>query len=295
MGRKLTIADLRALKGGRKIVMTNAADYNTARAAEEAGVDIIGGRGLYNESQMCLVLDQLRLAAPETMIACNLPATTVYVSDSEIIRCAMLARDHGADLVYSSGNSLARFRALASVGIPFGGHVGLVPIAATWIGGIRAVGKTRQEALDVYRAVKEFEEAGAVLVEVECVPEAVAAAITSATNLLTVSLGSGQGCDGQFLFSSDLLGTYEGRYPGLARPYEGRLPRHAKQYINLYGLAVDAFKAFKRDVEQGAYPASQHSISISPAELAGFIADMESRTGPRDLVGEAADGNKAGE
>lgn len=87
MKPKSTIKDLLARKGGRKITMTNAADYNTARAADEAGIDIIAARGLYNEEQMCLGLDQVRQGAPNTLIACNLPATIAYVSDAEAVRC----------------------------------------------------------------------------------------------------------------------------------------------------------------------------------------------------------------
>jgi 3-methyl-2-oxobutanoate hydroxymethyltransferase len=40
-GTKLTVADLQALKGKRKIVLVTAFDAFTARAAEEAGVDMI--------------------------------------------------------------------------------------------------------------------------------------------------------------------------------------------------------------------------------------------------------------
>ena len=39
--------------------MTNATDYNTARAAAEAGIDIISGRGMFDEQQIGLVLDQI--------------------------------------------------------------------------------------------------------------------------------------------------------------------------------------------------------------------------------------------
>ena len=37
---KPTIGQLLATKGKRQLTMTNAADYNTARAAQEAGIDI---------------------------------------------------------------------------------------------------------------------------------------------------------------------------------------------------------------------------------------------------------------
>lgn len=278
MRRKLTMKELLAAKGIRKLTMTNAADYNTAKAAEAAGLDIIAARGLYNEQQMCLGLDQIREGAPNTIVACNLPSTVVYVSDSEAIRCAMLARDHGADLIYSSGNTLSRFRALSELGIPVAGHVGLVPIRATWLGGFRAVGKTVDEALRVYRETLAFQEVGAVAVEMECVPEAVAAEITKRTTLLTISLGSGPDCDGQFLFSSDLLGIHENRYPGLTRPYEGPYPRHAKRYADLHGDAVRAFESFVREVHSGEFPGPENVVRVPGEVVEGFVAEIEGKS-----------------
>ena len=45
--KKLTVKELLSLKGKRKITMTTALDYYTAKAAEKANIDIIGaGAGL---------------------------------------------------------------------------------------------------------------------------------------------------------------------------------------------------------------------------------------------------------
>ncbi len=41
MSRKLTVAELLALKGKRQIVLTTAFNGWTAQAAEEAGVDMV--------------------------------------------------------------------------------------------------------------------------------------------------------------------------------------------------------------------------------------------------------------
>lgn len=40
--KKLTVADLQAIKSKRKLVLVTAFDAWTAKAAEEAGVDMIG-------------------------------------------------------------------------------------------------------------------------------------------------------------------------------------------------------------------------------------------------------------
>jgi len=272
---KPTIGALLAGKGKRQLTMTNATDYNTALAAGEAGIDIISGRGMYDEQQIGLVLDQIVKAAPNAVIACNLPATIAYVSDSEAIRAAMIARDHGADIIYSSGNTLSRFEAMASVGINCGGHVGLVPIRSSREGGIGARGKTLDQAIRIYEETVAYQNAGAVIVEMECVAAEIATEISKRVEILVMSLGSGPGCDGQFLFSADMLGFHEPRYPGMGKPYEGPLPRHAKRYANLFEEAERGFATFKAEVDSGEFPSANHLIKADPSVVEVFRASVD--------------------
>jgi 3-methyl-2-oxobutanoate hydroxymethyltransferase len=273
---KPTIGELLAGKGKRQLTMTNATDYNTALAAAEAGIDIISGRGMYDEQQIGLVLDQIVKAAPNAVIACNLPATIAYVSDSEAIRAAMIARDHGADIIYSSGNTLSRFEAMADVGINCGCHVGLVPIRSSREGGIGARGKTLDQAIRIYEETVAYQNAGAIIVEMECVAADIATEISKRVDILVMSLGSGPGCDGQFLFSADMLGFYEPRYPGMGKPYEGRLPRHAKRYTNLFEEAKRGFAAFKDEVERGEFPSAKHLIKVDTSVVQEFVSVVDS-------------------
>jgi len=272
---KPTIGSLLAAKGKRQLTMTNAADYNTARAAAEAGIDLLLARGITDERQIGLVLDQIVAGAPQTVIVCNLPPTVAYVSDAEAIRAAMIARDHGADIIYSSGNSLSRFEAMAEVGITCGGHVGLVPIRASREGGLGARGKTLDQALRIYEDTLAFQKAGAVIVEMECVAADIAAEITRRVDILVMSLGSGSGCDGQFLYSTDLLGFHEPRFPGMGKPYEGPLPRHARRYANLFDEARQGFAAFKADVERGDFPGPAETIKVDAAVVAAFKSQID--------------------
>jgi 3-methyl-2-oxobutanoate hydroxymethyltransferase len=277
---KPTIGELLAGKGKRQLTMTNATDYNTALAAAEAGIDLISGRGMYDEQQIGLVLDQIVKAAPNAVIVCNLPATIAYVSDSEAIRAAMIARDHGADIIYSSGNTLSRFEAMASVGINCGGHVGLVPARSSREGGLGARGKSLEQALRIYEETVAYQDAGAVIVEMECVAADIASEISKRVDILVMSLGSGRGCDGQFLFSADMLGFHEPRYPGMGKPYEGPLPRHAKRYANLFEVARDGFAAFKAEVASGAFPSSEHLIKVDPSVVEAFRSVVDTADQP---------------
>jgi 3-methyl-2-oxobutanoate hydroxymethyltransferase len=232
---------------------------------------------MYDEQQIGLVLDQIVKAAPNAVIACNLPATIAYVSDSEAIRAAMIARDHGADIIYSSGNTLSRFEAMASVGINCGGHVGLVPARSSREGGLGARGKTLDEAVRIYEETLAYQRAGAVIVEMECVAADIAAEISKRVDILVMSLGSGPNCDGQFLFSADLLGIQEPRYPGMGKPYEGPLPRHAKRYTDLFEEAKRGFSAFKAEVTSGEFPGPEHTIRVDASVVERFRATVDAK------------------
>ena len=65
--KKLTVAELLALKGRRQIVLTTAFDEWTARAAEQAGVDMIVAWGSCQEHSK-FVVEAVRRGAPNTLI-----------------------------------------------------------------------------------------------------------------------------------------------------------------------------------------------------------------------------------
>jgi 3-methyl-2-oxobutanoate hydroxymethyltransferase len=92
-----------------------------------------------------------------------------------------------------------------------------------------------------------------------------------------MSLGSGPNCDGQFLFSADLLGIQEPRYPGMGKPYEGPLPRHAKRYTDLFEEAKRGFSAFKAEVTSGEFPGPEHTIRVDASVVERFRATVDAK------------------
>ena len=145
------------------------------------------------------------------------------------MRDAFKAMECGATSIYCAMSP--RFiEELARECIPVIAHVGLVPPKATWVGGMKAVGKTAEQANKVWTECKEFESAGAFAVEMEVVPHRVASELTKRTSLFTISLGSGQDCDIQYLFSADLLGENRGHIPRHAKVYRG----FSKKYDRLH-------------------------------------------------------------
>lgn len=260
---KLTVRDLLQAKGKRKLVLTTAFDAWTARAAETAGVDMILAWGS-NLEHSKWVIDSVRSGAPNTMIGSGLPITGAYSSEAEALRLAGELRSAGTDIIYCSGLVPEKFAALARQKYPCAGHVGYLPVQNTWFGGPRAVGKTWDEALQVYNDTVALHKAGCIAVEMECVPARVAAEITKRVPILTFSMGSGPDCDGQFLFSSDLLGTNMGHYP-----------RHSITYTRMLDSATEAFKQYRSDIESGAYPAKRHIINIKDDQFERFLDAIE--------------------
>ena len=176
----------------------------------------------------------------------------------------------GGDAVYCAAG-LSTVRRLREEGIPVCGHVGLIPSKATWTGGFKAVGKTTESALEIWRQVKALEEAGAFAAEIEVVPGEVAAAISARTSLVMLSMGAGTGCDAQYLFAEDVLGQNRGHYPRHAKVYRN----FAAEFDRLQQERIAAFREYVEDVRTGAYPQRMHQVGIEPAELDAFFDRME--------------------
>ena len=188
----------------------------------------------------------------------------------DYLRGAFQAMKAGGDAVYCAAG-LSTVRRLREEGIPVCGHVGLIPSKATWTGGFKAVGKTAESALEIWRQVKALEEAGAFAAEIEVVPGEVAAAISARTSLVMLSMGAGTGCDAQYLFAEDVLGQNRGHYPRHAKVYRN----FAAEFDRLQQERIAAFREYVEDVRTGAYPQRMHQVGIEPAELDAFFDRME--------------------
>jgi 3-methyl-2-oxobutanoate hydroxymethyltransferase len=252
----LTVGDIIALKGRRQLTELNIASADQAAAAEVAGIDMIVSGNLANRAAY-------RAAAPDTHFCFGL----IYgrtVNADEARRAAFEAMEAGADSIYCAMN-FDIVEAMAKDGIPVVGHVGLIPQKARWTG-FRAVGKTADEALKVLDDVRRYEQAGAFAVEMEVVPEPVASAICAATPLVVISMGSGGGCDVQYLFAVDILGETSGKVPRHARVYRD----FASEYARLQDERVAAFAEFRADVQSGRFPSRDEVVGIDGAEWDTF-------------------------
>lgn len=260
--KKHTVHDLRQLKGKRCLTHIHVKSPEEAAAAEEAGVDLMSCSFDTPEAQARL--PRLIAAAPNSFISTATPHG--LASPEEAIRIAFRALELGASGVYCSASPFI-IEAMARERIPVAGHIGLVPRHATWTN-YRAIGKTPDEALRMYQEMKDLENAGAYAAEIEVVPHRLASFLCSQTSMILMSLGSGSGCDTQFLFSCDILGDYDERIPRHAKSYRD----FAGEYRRLQQERVSAFREYIEDVRENRFPESPHLIDTDDETLDAAIS-----------------------
>jgi 3-methyl-2-oxobutanoate hydroxymethyltransferase len=258
-----TIADLRAIKGKKQLTMLRVMTLEEAEAAERAGIDIVS-------IPPDLLLDpQYRDAAPSLF---SMPGENFFEigTADDFVRWAFRMLKASADAVYCSA-SVATIKRMADESVPVIGHVGLIPSRRTWTGGWKAVGKTAESAVEILQAVRQLEAAGAFGAEIEVVPVEVAEAISQRTSLFMLSMGAGTGCDAQYLFAEDILGTNRGHMPRHSKVYRN----FAAEYDRLQQERVAAFSEFVADVNTKAYPEDKHIVRMAPEELKKFQAHLD--------------------
>ena len=258
--RTVTVADIMALKSqGRQLAQVTASTPAEAAAAEAAGVEMV----------VCMsgFVSAVRAGSQRVFLTAAIDFSGAVTVD-DLLRDALAALSAGADAVITA-RGLDGVRRLAHEDIPVMGHLGFVPKKSTLFGGVRAVGRTAAEALELWQKFRALEEAGAFAVECELIPAGVMCEIQSRTGLATISLGSGPHADVQFLFTSDICGESD------------RLPRHARAYADLAAMhrqieaeRVRALTEFRSDVARGSFPTDAEVAQIEKTELDAFVASL---------------------
>ena len=269
--KKLTVYDYLKCKGQRQLSVLFVHSADEARAAEEAGIDMICTShdapqyGIFNSFDE---LKRIREAAPSCFMQSG--GAVSIASEYEAMKLSHRYMEIGADVIYGGNWSYKWISALREENIPINSHVGLVPSKATWIGGFRAIGKTADEAVGVLKHTLELQDAGAIGVELEVVPPKVAEVITKKVEIMTLSMGSGSGCDGQYLFANDILGytSYNG----------GHTPRHARvyrdfstEYKKLQQERINTFKEFHADTVNKKFNDPKITVPIKDDEFDRFL------------------------
>jgi 3-methyl-2-oxobutanoate hydroxymethyltransferase len=92
--------------------------------------------------------------------------------------------------------------------------------------------------------------------------------------MLLMSLGSGDGCDTQFLFSCDILGDYSERPPRHAKAYRN----FVAEYERLQQERIAAFREYIADVHSGRFPEAGHVIEMDDSVFAAFVLSEKTQS-----------------
>ena len=258
MIKKLTVKEILECKGNKKLTEVYTHNPLEAESCELAEVEMI----VSSENND---IQGIRNAAKNTFLTVGLQYGK-YLTELDILNRCFYLYENGADAIYCP-QSCKFIKAISDEGIPVVGHTGFIPYKSTFYGGFKACGKNSSEAQKIFDETLRIEDAGAFAAEIEIVPFKVAEYISNKVKIFMIGMGSGQGCDAQYLFSEDILGYNKGHIPRHAKVYANL----SEDYENIKSKSIDAFKKFKKDVISKQYPDKKHDINILEEEYEKFI------------------------
>jgi 3-methyl-2-oxobutanoate hydroxymethyltransferase len=253
---KVTPQTLRAMKGrGTKIAALTAYDFPMTRLLDEAGIPLL----LVGDSLGMVVLGypdtthvtmaemehHVRAAArakPAALLLADMPYRSYESVDSAVANAKRLVAA-GAQGVKAEGGRdiLQQVRAILASGIPFLGHLGMLPQHVLEEGGYHLKGKLESEHQALLADAQALSDAGAFAIVLELVNPPVAKEITEKIPIPTIGIGSGRDCDGQILVTPDLLGML---------PWYNL--KHVKPKLNAAEQMRTVVKEWKQAVEVSA-------------------------------------------
>jgi 3-methyl-2-oxobutanoate hydroxymethyltransferase len=238
------------MKSVQPIPMLTAYTTPVARALEQAGVavllvgDTVGMVEMGFDSTRHVTIDHIlyhlgavRRGAPDTHIIGDFPFQTDTDPDTAL-KNARLMLAAGADSVKLEGPKYEVIRHLVANGIDVVGHTGLTPQTAA---NFKQVGRDAKEAERVFEEATRIAAAGAFMLVLEHIPDALGEKITKAIDIPTIGIGAGPACDGQVLVINDAIGMGE------------KWPPFSRQYAFVGKTIVEAARMFVRQVTEKSF------------------------------------------
>lgn len=225
-------AMIRAMKGRERIAALTAYDFPMARLLDEVGVplllvgDSVGMVVLGYPDTTLVRMEEMehhtRAAArakPRALLAADLPYRSYETPEQAVENAGRLVAAGAKAVKAEGGRSIVpQVKAITAAGIPFIGHLGMLPQSVREEGGYHVKGKEAGEREGLLADAHALEAAGAFAIVLELVTASVAEEITRAISIPTIGIGSGRQCDGQILVTSDLLGLFPWFTPKFVKP-----------------------------------------------------------------------------
>ncbi|OLB77418.1 MAG: 3-methyl-2-oxobutanoate hydroxymethyltransferase [Alphaproteobacteria bacterium 13_2_20CM_2_64_7] len=264
MAPKVTIPALLQMKReGRKSVGVVAWDYQIARIADRAGVDIVSvgdsvGVNLWGHSnplevtmdEMLIVCKAVRRGVTRALVSCDLPFGPLQEGSESALRAAIrLVKEGGADMVKLDGAAdfPETVRALVRAGIPVFAQFGITPQTALRYGipyGAQSAPGAQAPAemtATLVEQAKLLEDAGASLLDFTNSGPVAGAAVVRAVNIPVLGgFGGGPWLDGRMRMAHAAIGYAE-----------TWIESKAENYANVARISLEALSALIADVRAG--------------------------------------------
>ena len=262
----VNIGTLREMREAREpIACLTAYDASFAQLVELSGTDVV----LVGDS-LGMVIQGLDTTVPVTVddivyhsrcvarglrhafLMVDMPFMSYTTADQALDNAVRLMQEGGAMMVKleTGRGQVGIVEYLASQDIPVCAHLGLKPQSVHKLGGFKVQGREQEAAERMIEDARSLESAGADALLLECVPNALGAAIRDAVQVPVIGIGAGPGVDGQILVLYDMLGITQ-----------GRMPRFVKNYMTGRDSPLEAMRAYVRAVKDRSYPAEEHCFS----------------------------------
>ena len=247
---------------GMKIAMLTAYDASFATLCDRAGIDVlligdslgmvIQGHDSTLPVTLGDVLYHTRCVAAgcrRPLLIADLPFGSYQESPGQAYASSVASLQAGAQMVKLEGGAwlAPTVEFLTTRGVPVCGHVGLQPQSVNLLGGYRVQGKTEDAAAALLADARALVAAGASLLVVECVPQALGATLTKAAGIPVIGIGAGPACSGQVLVLYDALGIQP-----------GRPARFVRNFMSGQPSVEAAIAAYAAAVKDGSFPGPEH-------------------------------------
>jgi 3-methyl-2-oxobutanoate hydroxymethyltransferase len=252
---KVSVETIRQMKGrGERVPALTAYDFPMAKLLDEAGIPLLlvgDSLGMvvlgYPDTTQVTMADMehhvraVSRARPRALLVADLPYRC-YETPPGAVENARRLISAGAEAVKAEGGReiLPQVQAIIDAGIPFLGHLGMLPQHVLEEGGYHIKGKEESEHQALLADAEALQRAGAFALVLELVAKPAAKEITSRLAIPTIGIGSGPDCDGQILVTPDLLGML---------PWYGL--KHVKPKLNAAEQIQNVVRAWTEGVKSG--------------------------------------------
>lgn len=249
---------------GEKIVCMTAYDASFAALLENQGVELI----LIGDT-LGMVIKGFDTTVPVTvddviyhsscvvrgsrraLVVADMPFLSYTNPEAALGNAGRIMREGGVQMVKLESGASQRevVRRLSEEGVPVCAHLGLRPQSIHRLGGYKVQGTSEASARSILDDAVTLQEAGAVMLLLECVPAQLAAEITANTDIPVIGIGAGVDCDGQILVLQDVLGITA-----------GKVPRFARNFMQSGNTIQQAVQAYVAAVKKRHFPSLEHSF-----------------------------------